>query len=201
MSKQTGKTGIVCGVDEAGRGCLAGPVTAAAVVLPADFDVSVLNDSKKLTAKRREELFEMLQQSGALIAVSSSNAQVIDSINILQATFAAMKRAVTNLPMTPDIVLVDGDKEIPKLELNQRAIIGGDAEVPEIMAASIMAKVTRDAIMEGLAELYPVYGFERNKGYGTRQHVAALDEHGPCSYHRRSFDPLKTRLRQLELGL
>ncbi|MGI9244974.1 MAG: ribonuclease HII [Verrucomicrobiales bacterium] len=184
--------GTVAGVDEAGHGPLAGPVSAAAAVLPADFDHPYLNDSKKLSELRRESLYEEIV-SGALglVAWSSALATVeeIEEINILEATHLAMRRAVDGLPQRPDIVLIDGRpvKDFPHSHIG---VIKGDSKSLSIAAASIVAKVERDRLMVAYAEEFPQYGFEKHKGYGTKQHLDALAEHGPCPIHRKMFGPV-----------
>ncbi|WP_353218416.1 ribonuclease HII [Sandarakinorhabdus sp.] len=183
---------IVAGVDEAGRGPWAGPVAAAAVVLRGSIPAG-LDDSKKLSAKRRETLFAALRASDALIGVGQASVAEIDAINILQATYLAMTRAVAALGIEPAEVLVDGNR-LPKWRWPARAIIGGDASVPAIAAASIIAKVTRDAIMADLHAAHPHYGWATNQGYGTAFHAAALKIHGPCIHHRRSFAPIRALL-------
>lgn len=176
----------ICGVDEAGRGPLAGPVAAGAVILPADCEILYLNDSKKLSEKRREELFLEIKEKAVAWAVGIVNAGEIDEINILQATYKAMKKAVEGLSVTPDILLNDA-VIIPGVRIRQIKIIKGDAKSVSIAAASIVAKVTRDHLMEEYDALYPEYGFGRHKGYGTGAHMAAIKEHGLCPIHRRTF--------------
>lgn len=182
--------GRVAGVDEAGRGPLAGPVVAAAVVLPPDFDAVGINDSKKLSASVRERAFERLLTEGAHIGVAAVDAPEIDKLNILQATHEAMRRALAALPIGPDLVLVDG-LPVPGLHEHCRALVKGDSRSVSIAAASIVAKVTRDRLMCGAYhEQYPVYDFARHKGYGTRDHLVALATHGPSPLHRFSFGPV-----------
>ncbi len=177
----------VAGVDEAGRGCLAGPVYAAAVVLgPAP--PAGLNDSKKLSAARRDQLFEQIQGTAVDWAIASASAQEVDQLNILQASLLAMQRAVSNLRAMPLEALVDGNRA-PKLVCRVRTIVGGDALEPAIMAASILAKVARDRHLLELDRQYPGYGFAKHKAYGTAEHLAALRELGPCREHRMSFAP------------
>jgi ribonuclease HII len=183
---------MIAGVDEAGRGPWAGPVVAAAVVLRGSIPPG-LNDSKKLSAKRREQLFAALHASDAIIGVGQANVAEIDALNILQATYLAMTRAVEALGTEPFEILVDGNR-LPKWRWPARAIIGGDASVPAIAAASIIAKVTRDAIMTDLHGQHPHYGWASNQGYGTAVHAAALKIHGPCLHHRRSFAPIRALL-------
>lgn len=176
----------VCGVDEAGRGPLAGPVCAAAVILPPDLEIEGLNDSKKLSEKRREALYDVITSQALAYGISFADEHEIDEINILQATFLAMRRAVEQLSLRPDIVLVDGNRA-PELELPVRTIVKGDSLSANIAAASILAKVTRDRFMLEQDALYPQYGFAVHKGYGTQAHYAALREHGACPIHRRTF--------------
>lgn len=176
----------VCGVDEAGRGPLAGPVCAAAVILPAGIVIDGLNDSKKLTEKKREALFDIITENAISWSVSLVDETVIDEINILQATYRAMQQAVEGLPLPADFVYVDGNRS-EGLTLPHECVVSGDARIPSIAAASIIAKVTRDRLMRDFAVRYPAYGFEKHKGYGSRAHYAALLEHGPCPIHRRTF--------------
>ncbi len=176
----------ICGVDEAGRGPLAGPVCAAAVILPRGLEIPGLNDSKKLTDKARRNLYDVITANALSFGIALVGESVIDEINILQATFRAMEQAVAKLNPQPDLVLVDGNRE-PKLSMKCETIIGGDGKCASIAAASILAKVTRDRLMEELDEKYPVYGFATHKGYGTKRHYAALREYGPCPIHRRTF--------------
>lgn len=176
----------VAGVDEAGKGPLAGPVVAAAVIFGKDAFIPFINDSKKLTGARREKLFERIQSQALGVSVGLVISSEIDRINILQATHEAMRKAVNSLPIRPGFVLIDG-KPVPEFPAPGRAIIGGDRKCFSIAAASIIAKVTRDRIMEEYDIAYPLYGFAQNKGYGTRQHVHALRQHGPCPIHRISF--------------
>jgi ribonuclease HII len=177
---------LVAGVDEAGRGPLAGPVTAAAVILPRDLSIRGIEDSKKLTPEKREELFVLITSEAVAVGVSSVSEKVIDEINILKATQRAMREAVAGLGEIPDHVLVDGN-EVPNLDLPQTAIHGGDESSTVIAAASIVAKVTRDRLLLEYDEHYPGYGFAQHKGYGTPEHLAALTRLGPCEIHRRSF--------------
>jgi ribonuclease HII len=177
---------IVCGIDEAGRGPLAGPVTAAAVVLPADFPPGVLADSKALSPARRESAARLIRARAAAWAVGWASAEEIDRMNIHRATLLAMRRALDGLAVRPTLIVVDG-LFVPDTDLPARAAVGGDATVPEIMAASIIAKTARDAWMSEYARREPGYGFERHKGYPTREHRAAIARLGPCAIHRRSF--------------
>lgn len=176
----------ICGIDEAGRGPLAGPVVAGAVVLPQDCEILFLNDSKKLSEKRREELFLEIQEKALSWSVGVVGPDVIDEINILQATYQAMRQAIGGLSVTPDILLNDA-VTIPGVEVMQVPIIKGDAKSVSIAAASILAKVTRDHMMAEYDALFPEYGFARHKGYGTAAHIAAIRELGPCPIHRRTF--------------
>ena len=178
--------GLLCGVDEAGRGPLAGPVCAAAVILPEDVELPGLNDSKKLTDKKRRELYDIILEKATAYAVVLVDETTIDEINILQATFRAMAQAVDGLNMTPDLVLVDGNRE-PPLSVKAQCVVGGDGKSASIAAASILAKVTRDRLMEELDGQYPQYGFAVHKGYGTKRHYEALRTYGPCPIHRQSF--------------
>ena len=177
---------LVCGVDEAGRGPLAGPVCAAAVILPANLDIPGLDDSKKLTDKRRRELFPIIKEQAIAYSVAMVDHQTIDEINILQATFLAMEQAINNLSVKPELALVDGNRE-KDFGVPVRTVVHGDSLSASIAAASILAKVTRDDYMLQMAEQYPQYRFEVHKGYGTKAHYAALTEHGPSPIHRMTF--------------
>ena len=183
-----GKAQLAAGVDEAGRGPLAGSVIAAAVILPPGHDISGLDDSKKLSAKRRALLEAQIRQS-CVFGIGIASVEEIDTINILQATMLAMTRAVEALSDVPDHVFVDGNR-LPDWSYKGEAVIGGDALIPCISAASIIAKESRDRIMTEAATQYPQYGWERNKGYGTAEHMAALRQYGPTPLHRRSFAPV-----------
>lgn len=176
----------ICGIDEAGRGPLAGPVAAGAVILPRECEILYLNDSKKLSEKRREELFLEIKEKAISYAVGLSNAQRIDEINILQATYEAMHKAISQLSVVPDVLLNDA-VIIPGISIPQVKIIKGDAKSVSIAAASILAKVTRDHIMMDYDAQYPEYGFAKHKGYGTEAHIEALKKHGPCPIHRKTF--------------
>lgn len=176
----------VAGIDEAGRGPLAGPVVAAAVILPKDIFLPFLNDSKKVTEKRRDVLFDEIKQNAIAYGIGIASNTLIDEINILQATYEAMREAVNALEKTPDILLVDA-VHIPDINIKQVGIVKGDAKSVNIAAASILAKVTRDRLMAEYDKIYPEYGFVSNKGYGTATHIAALKEIGPCAIHRKSF--------------
>lgn len=177
---------VVCGIDEAGRGPLAGPVFAAAVVLPIGLDIPGLNDSKKITEKKREELFDIIMEKAVTYSVASASEKEIDEINILQATFLAMNRAFEGLAVKPDMALIDGNKK-PGLDSAEETIVKGDAKSMSIAAASILAKVSRDRYMLEMAKLYPEYEFERHKGYGTKLHYEKIAEHGVSEIHRRTF--------------
>ncbi len=177
---------LSCGVDEAGRGPLAGPVYAAAVILPEEYVLPGLDDSKKLSAKKREKLFDAICAQAVDFRVATASVEEIERLNILEAALLAMRRAVEALCVRPDELLIDGN--ITRgFDIPARAVIGGDALVPAISAASILAKVSRDRYMEELAARYPEYGFEKHRGYGTKAHYAALDKYGPCPEHRESF--------------
>lgn len=177
---------FVCGVDEAGRGPLAGPVYAAAVILPSGLIIDGLDDSKKLSAKKRELLFEQIKEKSICYGIASASEREIDEMNILSATLLAMRRAIALLSPAPDFALIDGNC-VRDFTLDCRAVIGGDGKSPSIAAASVLAKVSRDRECERLAELYPEYGFERHKGYGTKEHMQLLRQIGPCEAHRKSF--------------
>ena len=183
------RPGLIVGVDEAGRGPLAGPVVAAAVMLDELKPIKGLADSKKLTAKVRERLYDEIRAKAVCCAVAEASVEEIDRLNILQATMLAMRRAVQALRLKPQLVLVDGNR-LPLLDVRAEAIVGGDAKVAAISAASILAKVHRDRFCEALDAQYPEYGFARHKGYGTAQHLAALKAHGACPQHRKSFRPV-----------
>lgn len=177
---------LICGVDEAGRGPLAGPVCAAAVILPKDLEIPGLTDSKKLTDKKRRELFPVIQEQAVAYGIGFASQQEIDEINILQATFLAMQRALDQLTVRPDLALIDGNRE-KDFGLPVKTVVKGDSLSANIAAASILAKVTRDNLMQEMAESYPQYGFEIHKGYGTKAHYAALREFGASPIHRMSF--------------
>ncbi len=176
----------ICGIDEAGRGPLAGPVVAAAAVLPKDCQILYLNDSKKLSEKKRDLLFDEIKEKAVTYGVGIVSPQMIDEINILQATYEAMRQAISQLKVTPEILLNDA-VTIPGVDIMQVPIIKGDAKSVSIAAASILAKVTRDRMMAEYDQIYPEYGFAKHKGYGTAAHIAALKEYGPCPIHRRTF--------------
>lgn len=176
----------ICGVDEAGRGPLAGPVFAAAVILPWDYEIDGVNDSKKLSKKKREKLFDEIIEHALAYSIQSRDNFVIDEINILAATMQTMKNAVEDLSITPDIVYVDGNR-IPQLSVPTEYVIHGDAVSASIAAASILAKVSRDRFMYEIDKKYPEYGFAKHKGYGTKLHYEKLREFGPCEIHRMTF--------------
>ena len=186
--------GLVAGVDEAGRGPLAGPVVAAAVILDDLKPIAGLNDSKKLSEKRREILYDEILAKALCCSIAEASVQEIDTLNILQATLLAMRRAVDGLRLKPIKVLVDGNR-LPLLDVRAEAIVQGDALVPAISAASILAKVHRDRMCVQLHLQYPQYGFDRHKGYGTAEHLQALTEHGPSPWHRSSFAPVARSIR------
>lgn len=178
---------LICGVDEAGRGPLAGPVCAAAVILPTDLEIEGLNDSKKLTEKKRDALYDIIIEKALAYGIAMVSEKVIDEINILQATFLAMKGAVEAMELTPDYVLIDGNREPDLGQLPVKTIVKGDSRSANIAAASILAKVTRDRYMMEMDREYPQYGFAVHKGYGTKKHYEALTQHGHCPIHRLSF--------------
>ena len=177
---------LICGVDEAGRGPLAGPVCAAAVILPKHLQIPGLTDSKKLTDKKRRELFPLIQQQALAWGIGFASEQELDEINILQATFLAMQRAMEQLGTRPELALIDGNRA-GDFGLPVKTVVKGDSLSANIAAASVLAKVSRDDVMVELAKQYPEYGFDIHKGYGTKAHYAALREFGPCPIHRRSF--------------
>ena len=176
----------ICGVDEAGRGPLCGPVVAAACILPVDCVIDGLNDSKKLTEKKREALFDIILEKAICCSVAQASVEEIDTLNILEATLLAMRRAIAGLSVPADFALIDGNicRDFP---LPARAVIHGDAISPSIAAASILAKVTRDRMCIDLDAAYPMYGIAKNKGYGSKQHMEALREYGPAPIHRKKF--------------
>ncbi len=187
--------GLVAGVDEAGRGPLAGPVVAAAVILDDLQPIKGLADSKKLTALRRDVLFDEIRAKALCCSIATASVEEIDQLNILQATLLAMRRAVEGLRLKPIRVLVDGNR-LPVLRIQAEAIVKGDSLVPTISAASILAKVHRDRLCTELDQQFPQYGFARHKGYGTALHLAALQQHGACEQHRKSFRPVTDVLNQ-----
>jgi ribonuclease HII len=192
---------FIAGVDEAGRGPLAGPVAAAAVILPKDIEIPDLNDSKRLSEKKRKKLFDIIRQEALAYSIEIVDNKIIDQINILQATFLAMSKAVSNLKIKPDLCLIDGNHKVPSITFTQSAIIGGDTKSACIAAASILAKVTRDRLMYDYAKQYPVYEFEKHKGYGTKKHIEAIKQHGTCSIHRVTFAPIRGMLLQMKLDI
>ena len=177
---------VICGIDEAGRGPLAGPVVAGAVVFPADTDITGINDSKKLTEKKREELYDLIMKKAVSVGIGMASPQRIDEINILQATYEAMREAISKLSVTPDLLLNDA-VTIPELPMKQVAIVKGDAKSVSIGAASIIAKVTRDRLMYEYDKVMPEYGFAKHKGYGTKEHIEAIKKYGPSPIHRTTF--------------
>ena len=177
---------LICGVDEAGRGPLAGPVCAAAVILPRSLDIPGLNDSKKLSEKKREELFDVICREAAAYGIAFAGVEEIEKFNILNATFLAMNRAIAKLVVMPELALIDGNRNTG-IEINSRCIVKGDSKCADIAAASILAKVTRDRYMYEMAEKYPQYHFDKHKGYGTKLHYEAIREFGPSPIHRMSF--------------
>lgn len=204
--KLQSRYGLLAGVDEAGVGPLAGPVIAAAVIF--DFRkklfnskikedwIRQLNDSKKLTHEKREQLLKFIIKHAVSFGIGKSSVTEIDEINILQSRLIAMKRAIENLGKKPRMVLIDGNRSVPHLQVQQRLIIRGDEKVFSVAAASILAKVTRDNILENLHKKFPQYGFDRHKGYGTQFHFEMIQKHGPCDIHRKSFEPIKSIIAQ-----
>lgn len=186
FEKEYAAFGYLCGIDEVGRGPLAGPVVAGAIILPKDCDILYLNDSKQLSEKKREELYDVIMEKAVSVGLGFSSPERIDEINILQATYEAMQEAVSKLSVQPDVLLNDA-VTIPGLPMKQVPIIKGDAKSVSIAAASIVAKVTRDRMMVEYDTVFPEYGFASNKGYGAAAHIEALKKYGPCPIHRRSF--------------
>ena len=184
--REYGEYNTICGIDEVGRGPFAGPVVAAAVVLPKDCDILYLNDSKKLSEKKREMLYDEICEKAEAVAIGMASEKGIDEINILQATYEAMRQAISKLAVIPDLLLNDA-VTIPGIEILQVPIIKGDAQSASIAAASIVAKVTRDRMMKEYDKIYPGYEFARNKGYGTKAHIQGIREHGICDLHRKTF--------------
>lgn len=176
----------ICGIDEVGRGPLAGPVVAGAVILPKEDGILYLNDSKQLSEKKREELYNIIMKQGIGIGIGVISPEIIDEINILQATYQAMQEAIHKLNQTPDLLLIDA-VHLPEVSMKQVGIVKGDTRSASIAAASIVAKVTRDRMMVEYDKLFPEYGFARNKGYGSQEHILAIKKYGPCPIHRRSF--------------
>jgi ribonuclease HII len=190
---------LIAGVDEAGRGPLAGPVLAAAVILPAGIFIDGLDDSKKLSPQRRDELFDEIAASNAICSVGIIDSDTIDKVNILQASLLAMRKAICSLKTKAEFILVDGPYTVPNIEVPQMAIIGGDRLSESISAASIIAKVTRDRIMNKYEELFPEFSFSCHKGYATPNHLAELKENGPTEIHRKSFRPVEEILKQINI--
>lgn len=186
FEKEYAHLGYVCGIDEVGRGPLAGPVVACAVILPKDVDILYVNDSKKLSEKKREELYDEIMEKAIAVGIGMEDQNVIDELNILQATYSAMRKAIANLNVKPDVLLNDA-VTIPEVDIKQVPIIKGDAKSVSIAAASIIAKVTRDRMMVELDEKYPGYDFASNKGYGSATHIEGIKRQGLCEIHRRSF--------------
>lgn len=184
-AKSNGYT-LICGIDEAGRGPLMGPVCAAAVILPPHFEIEGLNDSKKLTEKKREALFPIITSSAVAYGIAYATEKEIDELNILNATMLAMNRAIKALSVKADFALIDGNCS-RSIEIPSKTIVGGDAKCPSISAASILAKVSRDRLCYELDKKYPEYGFAKHKGYGTKEHMEALKKFGPCPCHRMTF--------------
>ena len=177
---------LVCGVDEAGRGPLMGPVCAAAVILPPHFEIDGLNDSKKLTEKKREALFPVITEAAVAYSVAFASVEEIDELNILNATMLAMNRAIANLSPAAEFALIDGNCK-RNIKIPAETIVGGDAKCPSIAAASVLAKVSRDRLCYELDKQYPQYAFAKHKGYGTKEHMEAIRKYGPCPCHRRTF--------------
>ena len=186
ISHKSGEVKVICGVDEAGRGPLAGPVVAAACILPDDFYLEELNDSKKLTEKKREKLFDIILQNALDFSIAIASVEEIEEINILNATMLAMKRAIDGLELKPDLALIDGNTS-RGFTVPTKTVVGGDAKSPSIAAASILAKVTRDRMCYEFDKAFPEYGFAKHKGYGTKVHIEAVKKYGPSPIHRRSF--------------
>lgn len=187
---------LIAGIDEAGRGPLAGPVVAACVIIDKDFslnkeELKMIADSKKLTAKKRELLFKIIKENVKAVEIGVVDPDIIDKINILQASFLAMRRALKKVGLDPSHIIVDGKFNIPKIKTPQTAVVQGDKNIWTVAAASIIAKVSRDWIMTNMDKKYPQYGFIDHKGYGTKKHLSCIEEHGPCLIHRRSFAPIK----------
>jgi ribonuclease HII len=192
---------MIAGVDEAGRGPLAGPVVAAACILPEQFLLNRLDDSKKLSVHQRDSLYEaLIHHPGVFYGIGIVEPVDIDRINILQATFLAMQQSVFALPKLPDYLLIDGN-QLPKISIPAKVVVKGDSLSLSIAAASILAKVTRDRILEALDLEYPLYGFKKHKGYGTADHLKALALYGPCKIHRKSFEPIKSLLDRLSSAM
>ena len=178
---------LVCGVDEAGRGPLAGPVYAAAVILPSDCEIEGLNDSKKLSEKKREQLYDVIKEKAVAYCIASADVEEIESVNILRATYLAMNRAIDGLKIKPDYALIDGNRIPDGIKVECETVVGGDAKSLSIAASSVLAKVSRDRYIIELDEKYPEYNFKKHKGYGTKEHTDAILKYGPCEIHRMSF--------------
>ncbi len=192
---------LVAGVDEVGRGPLAGPVVAATVVFPQDISLEQVNDSKKLTPQKREELFDLIFENALDVGIGKVDQVTIDKLNILNASLKAMYEAISRLKNRPDVVLIDGNQKIPNLRVPQITIIKGDSLSLSVAAASIIAKVTRDRLMFDYHKKYPIFFFDQNKGYATKSHIQALREHGPCEIHRMSFRSVKMlKMKQEEIS-
>ena len=189
----------ICGVDEVGRGPLAGPVVAAAVILPNEIEIEGLTDSKKMSPAKRDIIFDEIARLGLVCAVGILDNEDIDKMNILQASLMAMRKAVCDLEETPDVILVDGNYNIPKISLPQYAVVGGDLHCKAISAASVIAKVTRDRIMDRYETRYPAFSFSKHKGYPTADHISELKEFGPTEIHRKTFKPVAELLNQYAL--
>lgn len=185
--KQNSNINYICGIDEAGRGPLAGPVVVASVIMPKNSMIEGINDSKKISEKKREELYEKIKEEAITYAVGIISQEEIDTINILNATKKGVTSSLKEIETKPDLILIDALKGIDTLQIPYKSIIKGDAQVYSIAAASIIAKVTRDRIMKNWDEVYPEYGFKNHKGYGTAAHIAAIKKYGICSIHRKSF--------------
>ena len=178
--------GVICGVDEAGRGPLAGPVCAAACILPRGLEIEGLNDSKKLTEKRRDALYDVIKEKAVAYGIAFATVEEIEELNILGATYLAMNRAIAQLSVTPELALIDGNRNAG-IQVNSQPVVKGDSKCADIAAASILAKVSRDRMCDEYDKEYPEYGFAKHKGYGTKAHMDAIREFGPCPVHRRSF--------------
>ncbi|MEA2030334.1 MAG: ribonuclease HII [candidate division Zixibacteria bacterium] len=190
----------ICGVDEVGRGPLAGPVVAAAVILPFDTEIDGLDDSKKLTRLQREQVFEKIADLGLVCAVGAIDNEDIDRMNIHRASLMAMRKAVQDLSQTPDFILVDGNFAVPNISQPQFAVVSGDARCRCVAAASVVAKVVRDSMMDKMQSLYPAFSFSKHKGYPTQAHLEELKLHGPCEIHRKSFKPVADLLEEYTLA-
>jgi len=194
IEQQLKKKGFkyIAGVDEAGRGPLAGPVVAAAVILPLGIRIKDLDDSKKISSKTRERLYKIIISKAMAVGIAAISEKEIDNTNILKATFTAMGKAINKLKICPDHLIVDGNKKIPYIDISQTDVVGGDGISASVAAASIVAKVFRDKYMAKLHKKYPEYGFCRHKGYGTKAHMEAIKRHGPCPAHRKTFAPISS---------